>query len=234
MKYLSAFILFMTAGILYPRENTSTYQVNSIQEALAITGKGDNPLWEHAAELSDFSYPWESEQPSPTTFRALHSEHWVYCLFTVHDDHVKIYADKHDKKEVVWSDRAEIFFRKDDQLSPYYCLELDPSGRILDYKGELYRKFDFQWSWPAGGLIVKTHLEAHGYTVEVAISKQSLVSLGLLKDSMLQAGLYRADCVELKGKDATFKWISWIRPDSKTPDFHIASSFGTLVLEKTL
>jgi hypothetical protein len=231
MKYLSIFILLMTAGISYPLDRTGTYQVKKIQEALVITGKGDSRLWDHADELSDFSYPWEHGQPPLTVFKALHDEQWLYCLFSVQDEHVKIYVDKHDKSEVVWSDRAEIFFRKDDQLSPYYCLELDPSGRILDYKAEHYRKFDFHWSWPAGELIVKTHRADGGYTIEVAVSKRSLDSLGLLEGKLLQAGLYRADCVDLKEKQATFKWISWIRPDSETPDFHIASSFGVLTLE---
>lgn len=222
----------MTAGIFYPKENTKTYHVKRTREDIAITGNGDAPQWSGASVLSDFSYPWESgQQPSPTSFKALHNEHWLYCLFEVHDNNVNIYTDKHEKREVVWSDRAEIFFKIDDQLTPYYCLELDPSGRILDYKGEHYRKFDFQWTWPAGGLIVKTHRTAQGYTIELAISKQSLTSLGVLKNNTLQAGLYRADCISLKGKDATFKWISWIRPDSETPDFHIASSFGILKLE---
>lgn len=232
MNYLSVFILFMTAGILYPKENTKTYHVKRISKDITITGKGDAPQWAGASVLSDFSYPWEDgQQPSPTSFKALHNERWLYCLFEVQDNNINIYTDKHEKKEVISSDRAEIFFKIDDQLTPYYCLELDPSGRILDYIGEHYRKFDFQWSWPAGGLIVKTHLTTQGYTIELAISKQSLTSLGLLKNNTLQAGLYRADCISLKGEEATFKWISWIRPQSETPDFHIASSFGTLKLE---
>lgn len=231
MTYLSVFILFMTAGTLHPKENTKTYHVKRIQEDIAITGNGDAPQWGSASVLSDFSFPWENGQPSFTSFRALHNEHWLYCLFEVHDNNVNIYKDKHEKREVVWSDRAEIFFTVDEKLSPYYCLELDPSGRVLDYKAEHYRKFDFQWTWPAGGLMVKTNLSDRGYTIEVAISKQSLTSLGLLKDNSLQAGLYRADCIALKGKDATFKWISWIKPQSETPDFHIASSFGRLKLE---
>lgn len=223
----------MTAGIFYSKESTKTYHVKRTSEDITITGKGDAPQWAGASVLSDFSYPWEDgqQQPSPTAFKALHNERWLYCLFVVQDNNVNIYTDKHEKREVVWSDRAEIFFKIDDQLTPYYCLELDPSGRILDYIGEHYRKFDFQWRWPAGGLIVKTHLTSQGYTIELAISKQSLTSLGLLKDNTLQAGLYRADCISLNGKDAKFKWISWIKPKSETPDFHIASSFGSLKLD---
>jgi hypothetical protein len=27
-------------------------------------------------------------------------------------------------------------------------------------------------------------------------------------------------------------WISWLKPTSETPDFHIPSAFGTLVLSE--
>jgi hypothetical protein len=74
-------------------------------------------------------------------------------------------------------------------------------------------------------------LRKEGYTVELAFSKKSLRALGLLTDNRLLAGLYRGNCVALNGKAATLKWISWVKPDSKTPEFHIPSSFGVLMLE---
>ena len=71
-----------------------------------------------------------------------------------------------------------------------------------------------------------------GSTLEFALSKKSLKKFGLLKRNKIQAGLYRGECIELKDGKAEFKWISWVKPDSKTPDFHIPSSFGLLVLGK--
>jgi hypothetical protein len=49
---------------------------------------------------------------------------------------------KNDKLEVVNSERVEIFFRKDEALTPYYGLELDANGRVLDYEAEYHRKFN--------------------------------------------------------------------------------------------
>jgi hypothetical protein len=232
MVFLSYIAILMTAALLdYPKKDNKTYTVKSIRDELPLTGKGDNSLWKKASELSDFIYPWENEQPPLTSFKALHSKDWLYCVFYVKDDNIKVYVDKNDKSEVVFSDRAEIFFKKDDLLSPYYGLELDPLGRIYDYQAEFHRKFDRTWSWPNGQLVVKTARTDDGYTIELAISKASLVQLGLLKNKILQAGLYRGECVELVGKEATIKWISWVRPASETPDFHIPSSFGMLLLE---
>jgi hypothetical protein len=221
----------MASGIFQPREeHNKVYQVKKITEEITITGKGDNALWEKADVLTDFTYPWETEKPPRTSFKALHSNEWLYCLYEVEDASIKIYVDTNEKREAVRSDRTEIFFKKDDRMSPYYCLEIDPLARVFDCKGEHYRKLDTNWSWPAGQLLVKANLRKDGYTIEIAISKSSLKDLELLNDKTLLAGLFRADCVELKGKEADFRWISWVKPVSETPDFHIASAFGKLML----
>ncbi|HEX8039796.1 MAG TPA: carbohydrate-binding family 9-like protein [Chryseosolibacter sp.] len=210
---------------------TKTYSVKKISRAISLTGRGDDPGWQQARVLTDFSYPWEKDKPLTTKFRALHNDDWLYCLFDVTDHHVVLATDPDDKSAVASSTRAEIFFRIDEKLAPYFCLELDPQGRVLDYKATYYRKFDSSWSWPAGHLILKTSRTKDGYTIEAAISKKSLAKLGVLNDNTLQAGLFRADCLEAGNSDANFKGVSWVKPDSEKPDFHIPSSFGLLVLE---
>ena len=222
----------MTLQTLTPdEEGLKTYTVKKITAAITITGKGDHPLWNHACAVSDFCYPWEEEKPHPTKFRALHNREWLYCLFEVTDPDVNIHQDTNNKTEVASSSRAEIFFKIDDKLNPYYCLEIDPLGRVLDYRGTYHRNFDLKWSWPADDLIVRSGRKKDRYTIELAIRKASLERLGLLKDKTLQAGLYRADCSRKDGGSRDFRWISWVNPDSKTPDFHIPSSFGILRLE---
>jgi len=224
--------LFMTAAVLlHPNENDKIYYVKKIQNELLITGKGDNPHWKQSNELSAFVYPWEKEKAPFTSFKALHSKGWLYCVYTVTDENVITYVEKKDKTDVLNSDRVEIFFKQEDNTSPYYGLEIDPLGRVYDYQAEFTKKFNAAWSWPADQLIVKTSPTNNGYIVEIAISKSSLITLGLLRGNILHAGLYRAECVKLVGNMATMKWISWIKPNSPTPDFHIPSSFGVLTLE---
>ena len=229
----SYFALLMTAALFvdHDKAENKTYTVRSIRDELRVTGKGDSPLWADAIELSDFIYPWENEKPPLTSFKALHNKDWLYCLFRVEDNNINLFVDRNVKSEVGASDRVEVFFKIDDKLSPYYGLEMDPLGRVMDYKAAYYRKFDSNWSWPARELVIKTDLRKDGYTVELAFSKKSLTALGLLKANRLLTGLYRGNCIALKGKEATLKWISWVKPDSKTPDFHIPSSFGILILE---
>jgi len=228
----SILLLIMTMGTLATNDPIKSYTVKNIgDKEINISGKGDNLLWNNAVELTDFIFPWENETPSFTSFKALHSKDWLYLLYKVKDDNINVLVKTNDKSEVVSSDRVEIFFRKDEKMLPYYGLELDPNGRVFDYEAKYHRKFESKWSWPTGQLIVKANKVADGYTVEVAISKKSLKQLDLLKGSIIEAGVYRGDCIEITPDNSKIKWISWVKPDSPTPNFHIPSSFGILKLE---
>ena len=213
------------------KDRPKSYAVKKITGDISLSGKGDDLRWRSAQAVSDFNYPWEKAPPLPTTFKALHNGDWLYGLFEIQDPKVYLSQHTNEKTEVAASSRAEIFFKIDDHLTPYYCLEIDPTGRVMDYKASYYRQFDMEWSWPKGHLLAKTTQTIDGYSIEIAISKKSLKELGLLNDKTLQVGLYRADCFPQPQGPPEFKWISWEKPDSKTPDFHIPSSFGLLQLE---
>ena len=83
------FGLFMiAAAMVQADESSKIYQVKKIHNELLITGKGDDPLWKEAHELASFVYPWEKEKAPFTSFKALHNEGWLYCLFTVTDENI--------------------------------------------------------------------------------------------------------------------------------------------------
>jgi hypothetical protein len=211
-----------------PRQTYRVYNLD--KEEITLTGKGTDPKWARAAVLTDFLYPWEDDAPTGTTFKALHNTNWLYGLFNVRTENLIVYRVHNEKSAILLSDRVEIFLKKDDRLSPYYCLEIDPAGRVYDYKAQYHRVFNTDWSWPPDQLHIKTSMSQEGYTVELAIHKDSLLALGVLQSNSIAAGLYRAACTDIRHNKATMKWISWVKPDSTEPDFHIASSFGTLLL----
>ncbi|HTF19944.1 MAG TPA: carbohydrate-binding family 9-like protein [Chryseolinea sp.] len=215
-----------------PNLPSTPYLVRRISDHIAVTGDGSSPAWQEGECLSDFSYPWENKTAPRTSFKAVHGERWIYFLFDVDDRQVHVDVVTNNKLEVIDSSRVEIFFRKDECLSPYYCLEMDAAGRVLDYSGRFHRQFDFTWSWPSASIVVKARSRDGGYTVEAAVSKDSLATLGLLSATTprLQAGLFRAECTHTVAPRDHMRWISWIRPDSPSPDFHIPSAFGVLHL----
>ncbi|MBP8793372.1 MAG: endoxylanase, partial [Lutibacter sp.] len=128
------------------------------------------------------------------------------------------------------SDRVELFFRTDANLDPYYCLEIDPTPRIMDFKAYPNKNFDFNWNWPKNDIIVKSDIENNFFVVEGAITLASLKKINLLKDNKIETGIFRAKYN--KQDNSTFEptWISWVNPQTETPNFHIASSFGQLIL----
>lgn len=184
--------------------------------------------WEPASLLTDFSYPWQAENPPKTEFRARHNDTYLYFQFEVWDD--QLIAAEHEsiQQAVVESDRVELFFRKDKQMNPYYCLEMDWKGRLLDNRARHHRMMDYQWQWPEHGLTFQSRLTAKGYTVEGALTKTSLQQLGLLREGKVETGIFRGEYQDTPRRQV--KWISWVRPDSPQPDFHIPSAFGLLKL----
>ncbi|MFT5749023.1 MAG: hypothetical protein ACI93S_000276 [Ancylomarina sp.] len=209
------------------------YSVKQIStNQLKLDGKFMNPAWDKAIVISDFSFPWEYERAPKTEFRALYDNEYFYFRFDVEDENVLTFVKNNHRMEVVHSDRVEIFFRQDEKLDPYYCLEMDAIGRVLDYKTRYYRDFEYEWSWPGSeSILVKASETNNGYVVEGKITLSSLKELGLLKGSTLQVGLYRGYCMRLPNPEGKLRWISWINPKVDKPDFHIPSSFGLLKFE---
>jgi hypothetical protein len=182
--------------------------------------------WSIAPELRDFNYPWETSKPPDLVFKAIHNNKWLHCRFEVIDDDVRVFVNNNSKEDVLLGDRVEIFFRKDEKMDPYYCLEIDCLGRIYDYRARWHRKFEPAWSWPAGELKIEAHKTDSGYEVIAAISLRSLRELDLQNSNILQVGLFRGKCIS----HGNMKWISWVKPASEVPDFHIPSAFGILRL----
>lgn len=191
----------------------------------------DGLLWNSAIQLSDFVYPWEKMTPPEMFFRAVHDEDWLYCNFRVRDRNVLTYVNNSSKEEVLYGDRVEIFFAADELLTNYYGLEIDANGRVYDYHASHYRKFNAAWQWPPDQLRIKSKRSEDGYEVAICIGIRSLIDLGVISGNTLRAGIFRGKCMEINFTEDRMRWISWIRPDSAFPDFHIPSAFGTLTLE---
>ncbi|MFL5747059.1 MAG: carbohydrate-binding family 9-like protein [Niastella sp.] len=229
---LSDFILTATFLLFVIRADAQTYTVKRIPgNTMKITGRGDNKAWQKATVLTDFTFPWEPDKAPATSFSALWDGEWLYCLYQATDDSIITPVIKNNKIDAGASDRVEIFMTRDTSLLPYYCLEMDATGRTLDYRASFYRKMDYAWSWPAKQYFIKTSATNTGYIVEIAISIQSLNELRLLQKHRMLAGLFRAERKTAQGGYNAFHWISWVKPNSTQPDFHTPSAFGVLVLE---
>jgi hypothetical protein len=209
-----------------------TYTVKQIKhKQLAITGKGDHHLWNKADKLLDFCSPWDSEQIKPIEFKALCDTETLFFCFKIEDADVHIDTTDNTIRSINESDRVELFFRSNELMDPYYCLEIDPTPRIMDFKAHPNKQFDFTWNWPSDDIEVMSSIESTHFTVEIAISLASLTKLGLLKEGKIETGIYRAKYNKQENGNFEPTWITWVNPETATPNFHTSSSFGILYLE---
>ena len=207
------------------------YNVNCIErDTLILTGKGADPLWRKAELLTDFISPWDNEKIEKIEFKALWDTKNIFFCFTVFDKVIHIDKTNNSLESVGNSDRVELFFRTSALLSPYYCLEIDPTPRIMDFMAYPNKNFNFDWNWPKNDLTVKSHINSNKFTVEIAISLPSLKKLNLIRDNKIEAGIFRAKYKEQENSIFEPTWISWVNPETEGPNFHTPTSFGLLNL----
>ncbi|MHB8897129.1 MAG: carbohydrate-binding family 9-like protein [Thermoguttaceae bacterium] len=169
-----------------------TYEAIYVPDArITVDGILDETVWQKANLETGFAFPWEDRPAPPTEFRAVLDRDALCFAFRVADPDVVLAADYRGKEDVVREDRAELFFARDDGLSDYFCLEIDPLGRVLDYRASYYRKMDFGWSWP--GLEAAGRLVEGGYCVEGRIPWKSLESLGLCPTNLKDREVFHED-----------------------------------------
>lgn len=212
-----------------------TYKVQHIAaQKILIAGLGDDKLWDKAHKMVDFSSPWDNAPVKEIAFKALWSDSHLYIKFRVADNQVHINNSTSTicTETIGESDRVELFFRTNDQLNPYYCLEIDPSPRVMDFKAKPNKDFDFDWQWPTEDLKVSSYVASDYFTVEIAISIASLKKLDLIQNNCIETGIYRAKYNEQADGSFEPTWIPWVNPQTETPNFHIASSFGKLEFVK--
>ncbi|KVV15666.1 sugar-binding protein [Flavobacterium sp. TAB 87] len=208
------------------------YSVNKIElGSLEITGQGNQESWKNAMVLNDFISPWSDDLFDKIEFRALWDTENLFFCFKVYDGTIHIDSKDDSIDSIGNSDRVELFFRKNAELSPYYCLEMDTKPRVMDFKAMPNWKFDFDWNWPSDGIKLRSSKNSDYFIVEGSLGIDVLKKLELLQaDNTIETGIYRAKYKADKNSNYQPTWISWVNPQTQTPNFHISSSFGLLQL----
>ena len=196
---------------------------------LVINSAPDEINWETIPEITDFSCPWYPGAIPFTSVKICCNKDYLYIRFSAECSSILLYEKDGLKDEVLSCERVEVFFATNADLQPYYCLEVDAKGRIFDCRANHYRQFDYNWEWPSG-LTALGEFTNSGYQVDIIIPLQHLHQLNLIQEGKLRVGLFRAHCLSLIDKHATFRWISWMQPATEKPDFHVPSAFEEMVL----
>jgi len=206
-----------------------TYDAVRQDGEIIIDGDASEANWSNAEILENFVYPWQDLDPPKTTFRAMHDDDNLYFYYHADDEDIRLKETGDEEMDAVESDRVEIFIKGADDASPYYALEMDPLGRVFDSKAEFGDYIDHEYDFPNNGLTFKGKVYHDHYTLEGKIALDILRELDLISsDGTIFIGLYRGEYYVDKNGEEKTNWISWVIPDSATPNFHIPSSFGMM------
>ena len=157
--------------------------------------------------------PWDSLEDD-TAFRCFADSSNFYFYYEVRDSTITLVPNYVGESDVEVEDRVEIFFSPVSSMDEYYVAEIDPLGRVLDYKGLYYRHLDYGWDFSSMSLIGV--LTQSGYVVAGKIGLGELEALGLNLGDGFYMGVFRADY----RPDMSVNWYSAISTDDKSPDFH--------------
>lgn len=165
-----------------------------------------------ASEINTLHAPWDGLDDN-TIFRCFSDSEWFYFMYEVEDATITLKADYQDEKDVEPEDRVEIFFSPREEMDIYWCAEIDPAGRVLDYESKYYRIMDYGWDFST--LELASNIKENGYTLWGKISKDELRKLGV-DLSNFRMGVFRADF----RPDGSVNWYSAVPTEDKSPDFH--------------
>lgn len=163
--------------------------------------------------------PW-SGLDNDTRFCCHSTAERFFFQFEVSDTTITVVTPFRNEMDVDPVDRVEVFFAQDAKLEKtYYCAEIDSYGRVMDYKAEFYRQFDFDWDFST----IETSADRlrWGYRVAGSISLEELRGLGLDLEGGFWMGVFQGET--RLGED--FIWYSLIPTNDTIPDFHKRNVF---------
>ena len=126
-------------------------------------------------EVQAFHAPWD-HLSNRNRFYSYSSEERFFFTFEVLDSTLTLTEPFTSEADVEPEDRVELFFSPTRGMNEYYCAEIDPKGRVLDYKARHYRQFDYSWNFTS--LKVSTQLTPWGYRIGGSLLRSELEQLG--------------------------------------------------------
>lgn len=173
----------------------------------------DAPVWKTVKSHVGFYAPW-SGKTANNVFQCYFSDHYFYFRFIIEDSTLLLKKPFTKKLDVTAEDRAEIFLSATPDLKQYYCAEMDPQGKVLDYSAQFQRKFNYSWSFET--LQLKTRQTKNGYMVAGRWSLKEWQKLGIHPNHFYM-GVFSADFYFPE----EVIWFSLLKVNREKADFHI-------------
>ncbi len=224
-------ILFLLATIVFVACTQERQEVHNAKFIMSRqTAEPDTgsiitaAVWDKVPLQKTFCAPWSDDKQDETEFQCYLSPHYFYFKFQVPDQTITLQEPFLNKLDVCCEDRAEIFLSATPGMETYYCMEIDPAGRALDYVSNYYRQFDYDWSFCT--LQIETVVEDSKYIVAGRLSTLEMMQLGIPQNEFYM-GVFRAD---FDGPEKVV-WYSLLRTERKKADFHLPEMLYHVIVE---
>jgi len=169
-------------------EHKPGYRCPKTAIAPVIDGAFDEPAWQHAERIGEFSIPVSQEVPlQQTEARIMWDDTCLYIVFKTTDQDIWGLLTSHDAG-TCREDVCEIFFKTDPEAEAYYNFEINALGTVMDaYHYRVKAGMGHRWkNWNCEG--IKTGVKIAGtlndwqdrdeyWQLEVAIPFASLPGL---------------------------------------------------------
>ena len=207
--FLTALVLAVSCG----RVSEEEYLIPYSDVSPDPDGLLDSNVWLALPPAGGFHAPWDGLDDE-TLFRCYLTDSLFVFRFDVMDSTLALTPDFKSERDVEPEDRVEIFFSHPGELDTYVGAEMDPAGRVLDYKCAFYRKFDYDWNFRT--LDYRHEIRPDGYSVAGSVTLDELSGFGVDPARGFQMGVFRADY----RPDGEVNWFSLKSTDDKEADFH--------------
>ena len=187
----------------------------------------DAVVWGAIAPVEVFHAPWDDMDDS-TSFRCFATDSLFFFRFDVMENTLTLEEGFKDERDVEYEDRVEIFVSPAGKLKTYVGAEIDPMGRVMDYKCTYYRDFDYGWNFET--MECSRRMTPSGYSIAGHVSWSELEDLGIDNRKGFLMGAFRADF----RPDKSVNWYSLKLTSDEEADFHQRNVFleATVVKEE--
>ena len=120
-----------------------------------------------ASRIDALHAPWDGLE-DVTRFRCFADEERFYFYYEVADSTMTLVDPYEGERTVDWEDRVEIFFSRDSVMTAYFCAEIDPLGRRMDYSSSYKCPLDYEWDFST--MRQAGQLTDQGYVVAGSVS----------------------------------------------------------------
>ncbi|HEY3379293.1 MAG TPA: carbohydrate-binding family 9-like protein [Armatimonadota bacterium] len=223
-----------------------SYNCQRITRDLDITGRVDDPLWQHAA-IAELTEPTTGEPHAlGTTARMLYNDRYLYLGFHCQDDYIQATLTAHDAE--VWTEGCcEAFLCPSDKMRQYYEINVNPLNTVFDtfiLNGR--ENMSSPWTctslidYTCDGLITRVHVDGEigvvggvtGWTAEYAIPFTALIGADHLVPE--PGDRWRMNLCRIGSAPAQedMRYYAWATIGAV--NFHTPWQFGTLCFGGTI